>query len=378
MFLLPTLSDRSIGRAPTTERADGPHDVGPPAGCCRSARSRVRPRSRSRRCARGSGATATRCRSASHRDIGSIRSAACRACDGSRRRSPAGHRASEVVPASEADLRALLDTAPSLAVRRPPRPPSGSLTADLLAAVRAFDGEVVTRRLLAEWARLGPLEFLTRVPRAAGARRRRRLGDRRTRGAPRALPLRACRRPAAVAAAPVRRARHGSARGPELPAGRVALARAPHGGARARDQSLSRAGARHRGAAAPARRDGARSARPGGWPQRVRRHRGPRHLASPACAAVLLPRRTALLVGGEGAPAGLPGVTTHEGRSGAARDVGPPGLPAAPEPRSVEEVAAVHVERLAGDRARQVGGEEHAPRRRSPRSRGCGAARCAT
>jgi methanogenic corrinoid protein MtbC1 len=72
-----------------------------------------------------------------------------------------GHRASEVVPASDADLRALLETAPSSPVRRPPRPPSGSLTADLLAAVRAFDGEVVTRRLLAEWARLGPLEFLS-------------------------------------------------------------------------------------------------------------------------------------------------------------------------------------------------------------------------
>jgi MerR family transcriptional regulator, light-induced transcriptional regulator len=72
----------------------------------------------------------------------------------------AGHRASEVVPASDADLRALLETAPPYAVRRPPRTPSGSLTADLLAAVRAFDGETLTRRLLAEWARLGPLEFL--------------------------------------------------------------------------------------------------------------------------------------------------------------------------------------------------------------------------
>jgi len=71
-----------------------------------------------------------------------------------------GHRASEVVPASDADLRALLETAPSSPVRRPPRSASGSLTADLLAAVRAFDGEVLTRRLLAEWARLGPLEFL--------------------------------------------------------------------------------------------------------------------------------------------------------------------------------------------------------------------------
>src|SRR5215471_12199685 len=68
-----------------------------------------------------------------------------------------GHRASEVVPASDADLRALLETA---SPRPPPRPASTSLVADLLAAVRSFEGETVTRRLLAEWARLGPLEFL--------------------------------------------------------------------------------------------------------------------------------------------------------------------------------------------------------------------------
>jgi MerR family transcriptional regulator, light-induced transcriptional regulator len=71
-----------------------------------------------------------------------------------------GHRASEVVPASDADLRALLETASPPPSRRPARPAKGSLVADLLAAVRSFEGETVTRRLLAEWARRGPLEFL--------------------------------------------------------------------------------------------------------------------------------------------------------------------------------------------------------------------------
>jgi MerR family transcriptional regulator, light-induced transcriptional regulator len=42
----------------------------------------------------------------------------------------------------------------------PKRPGSESLLADLLAAVGSFDGEAVTRRMLAEWARLGPLDFL--------------------------------------------------------------------------------------------------------------------------------------------------------------------------------------------------------------------------
>jgi MerR family transcriptional regulator, light-induced transcriptional regulator len=71
-----------------------------------------------------------------------------------------GHRASEVVPASDADLRALLETAAAPPARRLQRLGSESLVADLLAAVRSFEGETVTRRLLAEWARLGPLEFL--------------------------------------------------------------------------------------------------------------------------------------------------------------------------------------------------------------------------
>ena len=72
-----------------------------------------------------------------------------------------GHRAGDVVPASDADLRALLDTADALPARRPSPPGTESLVAGLLAAVGSFDGEAVTRRLQAEWARLGPLDFLT-------------------------------------------------------------------------------------------------------------------------------------------------------------------------------------------------------------------------
>src|SRR5262249_48457674 len=71
-----------------------------------------------------------------------------------------GHRASGVVPASDAALGALRETAAAPPARRLQRLGSESLVADLLAAVRSFEGETVTRRLLAEWARLGPLEFL--------------------------------------------------------------------------------------------------------------------------------------------------------------------------------------------------------------------------
>ncbi len=71
-----------------------------------------------------------------------------------------GHRPSEVVSASESALRALLKTVPD---RPLPELVSseGVQLADQLDAVRGFDGPTLTRRLLAEWARLGPLEFLT-------------------------------------------------------------------------------------------------------------------------------------------------------------------------------------------------------------------------
>jgi methanogenic corrinoid protein MtbC1 len=71
-----------------------------------------------------------------------------------------GHRASQVVGASDTDLRALLDAAAAAPGAPRPRVASGALESELLAAVRVFDADRLTRRLLAEWARLGPLEFL--------------------------------------------------------------------------------------------------------------------------------------------------------------------------------------------------------------------------
>lgn len=70
-----------------------------------------------------------------------------------------GHRAAEVVSAGDTTLRALLATSPApptpapvAGAERDPRP--------LLELVERFDTEALTRALLAEWARLGPLEFL--------------------------------------------------------------------------------------------------------------------------------------------------------------------------------------------------------------------------
>lgn len=71
-----------------------------------------------------------------------------------------GHRAGEVLPASDEVLQALLGA--GVAHRRPPTPPADP--DDLLAAVGAFDADHLTRTLTAEWGRLGPLDFLqTRV-----------------------------------------------------------------------------------------------------------------------------------------------------------------------------------------------------------------------
>ena len=76
-----------------------------------------------------------------------------------------GHRAAEVVPASEAMLEALLDVVPTVPVREagevspiPAAQPTG-----LFAAVLAFDAESLKRIFQVEWARRGPLGFLEQV-----------------------------------------------------------------------------------------------------------------------------------------------------------------------------------------------------------------------
>jgi MerR family transcriptional regulator, light-induced transcriptional regulator len=84
-----------------------------------------------------------------------------------------GHRAGQVVTASDADLSALLASTP----RVPAPPPAPTLPADagggagdLLALVERFDAERLTRLLLTDWARLGPVTFLeTRIAPAVRA-----------------------------------------------------------------------------------------------------------------------------------------------------------------------------------------------------------------
>lgn len=72
-----------------------------------------------------------------------------------------GHRAGQVVPASEAELAELLQVVPGPAAWREPRSATeGDDLAELLAAVERFDADRLLRRLLADWARLGPLSFL--------------------------------------------------------------------------------------------------------------------------------------------------------------------------------------------------------------------------
>ena len=79
-----------------------------------------------------------------------------------------GHRAAEVVPASEGALEALLVALPETRpearpVRRAtpaPSPGGHAELADLLDATRTFDTERLTQAFQSDWARLGPLEFL--------------------------------------------------------------------------------------------------------------------------------------------------------------------------------------------------------------------------
>jgi methanogenic corrinoid protein MtbC1 len=71
-----------------------------------------------------------------------------------------GHRAGEVVPASEQDLANLLRLSPAPLPAIVPDTQAPAEVGDVLALVEAFDAEGLTRRLLADWSRLGPLEFL--------------------------------------------------------------------------------------------------------------------------------------------------------------------------------------------------------------------------
>lgn len=72
-----------------------------------------------------------------------------------------GHRAGEVLTASESDLDDLLsavarDSAPASSVASA----GGADIPELMSLVERFDAERLTHLLLTEWARLGPLEFL--------------------------------------------------------------------------------------------------------------------------------------------------------------------------------------------------------------------------
>lgn len=76
-----------------------------------------------------------------------------------------GHRAAEVVAASEGALEALLDALamaprPTHRATLPPPLMTPADTRDLFEAMRAFDGERLKRTFRSEWARLGPLGFL--------------------------------------------------------------------------------------------------------------------------------------------------------------------------------------------------------------------------
>jgi methanogenic corrinoid protein MtbC1 len=78
-----------------------------------------------------------------------------------------GHRAAEVVGASEGALEALLAALPRATAPRPshratlaPALIAPADPTDLFEETRAFDGERLKRAFQVDWARLGPLEFL--------------------------------------------------------------------------------------------------------------------------------------------------------------------------------------------------------------------------
>jgi MerR family transcriptional regulator, light-induced transcriptional regulator len=72
-----------------------------------------------------------------------------------------GHRAGNVVGASDRDLSALLDATGRLDVGEPAPPPASPLgIPELVELVATFNADRLTRILLGDWARLGPLDFL--------------------------------------------------------------------------------------------------------------------------------------------------------------------------------------------------------------------------
>lgn len=72
-----------------------------------------------------------------------------------------GHRAGQVVSASESALSALLAETDAAAAPSPVGTAGLSGVDDLLDAVRRYDAALLTRLLLADWARLGAIGFLT-------------------------------------------------------------------------------------------------------------------------------------------------------------------------------------------------------------------------
>ncbi len=74
-----------------------------------------------------------------------------------------GHRAGQVVAASDAALDELLQSTPAAPALQPAAPPDQRSTADLLDHVARFDADRLTRALLAEWARRSPVEFAADV-----------------------------------------------------------------------------------------------------------------------------------------------------------------------------------------------------------------------
>ncbi len=72
-----------------------------------------------------------------------------------------GHRAGQVVSASEAELADLIRTSPVVPQGPSPGGGEGSVSiAEFLRAVEQFDGDRLTRLLTVEWGRLGPLAFV--------------------------------------------------------------------------------------------------------------------------------------------------------------------------------------------------------------------------